>query len=73
MNVLIESAELQELLQAMDIVIGATPVAPQAAEQATTTAEEIHPILDRIERREKQGKYSGSWKPTLQPNKALAA
>jgi hypothetical protein len=39
MNVLIESAELKKLLQAMDIVIGATPVAPPAADETTITVE----------------------------------
>ena len=65
MNVLKESAELRELWQAMDIVIGETPTSPQAPEQATPTQartsdsdDNIQPILDRIERREKQRKYS---------------
>jgi hypothetical protein len=61
MNVLKESAELQELLEAMDAVIGATPVSPQSPEQAPTVEvedEDIQPILDRIERREKQRAYA---------------
>ena len=56
MNVLKDSAELQELLEAMDAVIGATPVFPQSPEQIPTVEvedEDIQPIVDRIERREK--------------------
>jgi hypothetical protein len=58
MNVLNESAELRELWEAMDTVIGETPVSPQAREQATpddaSPDEDIQPILDRIEKRERQ-------------------
>jgi hypothetical protein len=48
MNVVKESAELQELLEAMDAVIGATPVSPRSPEQAPTVKvedEDIQPIL----------------------------
>ena len=52
-------ADLQELLEAMDTVIGATP---QIAKHAARTVEEaededIQPIVERIEQREKQRKY----------------
>jgi hypothetical protein len=60
MNVLKESAELQELLEAMDTVIGATPVPRQALEHNSIVEdvedEDIQPVLGRIERREEQRK-----------------
>ena len=59
MNAQKRSAELQELLEAMDTVIGASA---QAAKPAGRTVqkvegEDIQPILDRIKEREKQRKY----------------
>ena len=61
MNVLQESAELQELWEAMDTVMGETPVGEQATQtQASTSDDDIQPILDRIERREEQRKYATS-------------
>ena len=50
-----ESAELQQLWEAMDTVIGSTPVSPVPKKPAQT-CEDIRPILERIERREKQRK-----------------
>jgi hypothetical protein len=53
MNVLKESAELQQLLEAMDAVIGATPVSPQSPEQIPTVEVEDEDIQPIVERREK--------------------
>jgi hypothetical protein len=50
-----ESGEQMELWEAMDIVIGATPISRQD-EQAGPSLEDIQPILDRIEERERQRK-----------------
>lgn len=58
MNVLKESPELQELLEAMDTVIGETPVPPVAERVGPAFDDDIQPILDRIERREKQRRYA---------------
>ena len=62
MNAQKEPAELQELLEAMDTVIGATPVPQQASEEPTASTdvedENIQPIVERIEEREKQRKYA---------------
>jgi hypothetical protein len=58
MNVVKESAELQELLEAMDTVIGETTVYPLAQHLGRACDDDIQPILDRIERREEQRKYA---------------
>lgn len=49
-----ESAQQRELWEAMDIVIGATPVSPPPTAQASPNRKDIQPILDRIGEREKQ-------------------
>lgn len=59
MNTQKRPAELQQLLEAMDTVIGATPLTakPAARTAEKVECEDIQPILDRIEQREKQRKY----------------
>lgn len=56
MNSHSESAEQKELWEAMDIVIGATPASAQT-EDAAPSLEEIQPIVDRIQKRERQREW----------------
>ena len=55
-------AEVQQLLEAMDTVIGATPppAKPAASTVEKVEGENIQPILDRIEQREKLRKYAAA-------------
>jgi hypothetical protein len=50
-----DSGEQMELWEAMDVVIGAAPISWQR-KQASPSLEDIQPILDRIEERERQRK-----------------
>lgn len=51
MNVLKETAQLRDLWEAMDIVIGATSQTAEPAPTQEVEDEDIQPILARIERR----------------------